>query len=353
VNPDLELGSYLTNEADFGHTARLLGAMEYRRGKGEARTIGVLNGYVTNEGDAWNYTLDALGLYYESARTAIRDEEVVIPPWSEVLELVDDDPPDVIADAIGPYLDSAQLLGQRTAELHVALASGTTETFAPEAFTTLYQRSLYQSMRAQVRPTLQMLRKAMGDLEERGVADAESVLGAENAILGRFDAVRTHRFDTSRIRVHGDFHLGQVLHSGRDFVIIDFEGEPSRSPTERRIKRSPLADVAGMLRSFQYAARAGLNAHAERGLVPQDQWEAFEARERAWQMWVTIRFLAGYLETADGTLLVPPDEDDLQVLLTAYALDKALYEVRYDLGHRPDWAPIPLHGIVQLLEGRS
>jgi len=353
MNPDLELGAYLTNEAEFAHTAPLLGAMEYRRGKGEARTIGVLNGYVTNEGDAWHYTLDALGLYYESARTSIRDEDVVVPRWSDVLDLVDEELPDIIADAIGPYLDSAQLLGQRTAELHLALASGGAEMFAPEAFTTLYQRSLYQSMRAQVRPTMQMLRKAMASFDGTGTADADTVMASENAILERFNAIRTHRIDTSRIRVHGDYHLGQVLHSGRDFVIIDFEGEPSRSPTERRIKRSPLADVAGMLRSFQYAARAGLVAHADRGLVPPEQWEAFEARERVWQMWVSIRYLAGYLETADGTLLVPPDEDDLHGLLTAYLLEKALYEVRYDLGHRPHWAPIPLHGIVQLLEGRT
>jgi maltose alpha-D-glucosyltransferase/alpha-amylase len=125
-----------------------------------------------------------------------------------------------------------------------------------------------------------------------------------------------------------------------------------RSPTERRIKRSGLADVAGILRSFQYAARAGLVAYADRGLVPAEQWPAFEARERAWQMWVTAGYLAGYLELAEGTPLVPADRGDLHALLTAYTLDKALYEVRYDLGHRPAWAPIPLRGIVQLLEGR-
>jgi maltose alpha-D-glucosyltransferase/alpha-amylase len=201
---------------------------------------------------------------------------------------------------------------------------------------------------------MQLLRRNIGELGEQATADGETVLGSETALLERFSAIRTHRIDTARIRVHGDYHLGQVLHSGRDFVIIDFEGEPSRSPTERRIKKSGLADVAGMLRSFQYAARAGLVAYAERGLVPPDQWGAFEARERVWQMWVTIAYLSGYLGLADGTPLVPSSVPDLHALLTAYALDKALYEVRYDLAHRPEWAPIPLHGIVQLLEnGRS
>jgi maltose alpha-D-glucosyltransferase/alpha-amylase len=176
------------------------------------------------------------------------------------------------------------------------------------------------------------------------------VLGLEAAIVERFAAVTHHRIETSRIRVHGDFHLGQVLHAGRDFVIIDFEGEPSRSPTERRIKRSPLVDVAGLVRSFQYAAHSALRAYADRGLVPVDQHDTFEQWARAWQLWVTTRFLAGYLGEADGTSLVPLDDDDQMALLTACTLDKALYEVRYDLAHRPDWASIPLHGIVQLLE---
>jgi maltose alpha-D-glucosyltransferase/alpha-amylase len=206
-------------------------------------------------------------------------------------------------------------------------------------------------MRAQIRPTLALIRRTMNLLDGEALVNAEQVLASESALLDRFAAIKDHRMEASRIRIHGDFHLGQVLHAGRDFVIIDFEGEPSRSPTERRIKKSGLADVAGMLRSFQYAARAGLMAHAERGLVPHDQWAAFETREQAWETWAGIRFLAGYLELADGTALVPPHENDLHALLTAYTLDKALYEVRYDLAHRPSWAHIPLHGIVQILEG--
>ena len=356
VNPELEIGEYLTDRAHFEHTAPLLGAMEYRRGKNEPRTISVINGYVMNEGDAWHYTLDALGIYYEDARTLAADDRLDIPGWGSLLDRLDAPVPDNLADAIGPYLDAAEVLGQRTAELHLALSDDDSNAFAPEPFTSLYQRSLYQSMRAQVRPTLQMVRRNLAELAEMGdsaAADGETVAGSEVALLETFAGVTNHRVDTSRIRIHGDYHLGQVLHSGRDFIIIDFEGEPSRSPTERRIKRSGLVDVAGMLRSFQYAARAGLLAFAERGMVPSDQWAMYERREQAWQMWVTTRFLAGYLGIADGTTLVPADEADVRMLLTAYALDKALYEVRYDLGHRPAWAPIPLRGIVQLLESAT
>jgi maltose alpha-D-glucosyltransferase/alpha-amylase len=359
VNPDLEMGEFLTDHAHFPHTAPLYGAMEYTRGRAEPRTIGLINAYVPNEGDAWRYTLDALGLYYERAVTALPDDALVVPAWSRVLDLAGEEPPGPVLDAIGPYLESVELLGRRTAEMHLALSGPEAEAsdaFRPEPFTTLYQRSLLQSMRAQVRPTLTLLRRALrqvGVEADGGRRDAEAVLASEAAISDRFSAINRHRLDVARIRIHGDFHLGQVLHAGRDFVIIDFEGEPSRSPTERRIKKTGLADVAGMIRSFQYASRAGLNAHAERGMVPHEQLAAYEDRERVWQVWATIRYLAGYLEIAGGSPLVPPDRQDLQDLLTAYVLDKALYEVRYDLAHRPHWAPIPLRGIVQLLADRA
>jgi maltose alpha-D-glucosyltransferase/alpha-amylase len=348
VNPDLEIGRYLT-EAGFSHSARLLGALEYQRGSSEPRTLGVLTQYVPNEGDAWHYTLDALGLFYESAMALLPDL-VEIPSWNATIDLIGTEPPDPTADAIGPYLDSAEMLGRRTAEMHEVLAAGQSDEFRPEPFTTLYQRSMYQSMRAQVRPTLALIRRMLDHYEGQERADAEFVLDSEAGLLDQFGAVRQHRIDASRIRVHGDYHLGQVLHAGRDFVIIDFEGEPSRSPTERRIKRSALTDVAGIVRSFQYASEAGLRDYTERGLVPAEHHDALAQRGQVWHRWVTIRFLSGYLDQAAGQLFVPSDLDDTRALLSAHVLDKALYEVRYDLGHRPDWAPIPLRGIVSILE---
>ncbi|MEI7592066.1 MAG: maltose alpha-D-glucosyltransferase [Actinomycetes bacterium] len=349
VNPDLEVGQYLTDRL-FAHSPRILGAIEYQAGQGEPRTLGVLNAYVPNERDAWHYTLDALGLFYESAMQMLPDESLDIPLWGSMLDYVGLAPPDDIADAIGPYLDSAVMLGRRTAELHVALAEGDTEAFRPEPFTTLYQRALFQSMRVQIRPTLQLIRRSLGQLTGQGRRDAELIVDSESAIIERFEAIRAHRIDASRIRVHGDFHLGQVLHAGRDFVIIDFEGEPSRSPTERRIKKSALTDVAGVVRSYQYASEAGLRAFADRGLVLPDQLDALARRGQAWQSWVTIRFLSGYLEQAAGQVFLPQDRNDIASLLVAHQLDKALYEVRYDLGHRPSWAAIPLRGIASMLD---
>jgi maltose alpha-D-glucosyltransferase/alpha-amylase len=350
VNPDLEIGQYLTDRG-FPHSARVLGALEYHSGRGEPRTLGVLTEYVPNEGDAWHYTLDALGLFYESAVQTLPEETLVVPPWESVLDQLDSPPPDPMADAIGPYLDAAEMLGRRTAELHAVLAEGDTDQFRPEPFTTLYQRSLYQSMRAQLRPTLQLIRRSLDGLEGGGRADAELVLDSEAELLAILASIRGHRIDASRIRVHGDYHLGQVLHAGRDFVIIDFEGEPSRSPTERRIKRSALTDVAGIVRSYQYAAEAGLRTYAGRGLVLSEHYDALARRGHAWQAWVTVRFLAGYLAEADGQPFVPSDRNDVHSLLSAHIVDKALYEVRYDLSHRPDWAPIPLRGLASMIEG--
>ena len=350
VNPDLEIGRYLTETADFHHTAPTVGAIEYQVGRKEPRTLAVVNGYVANEGDAWKYTLDALSLYYESVLTALPDEALVEPVWDDLLAGNEAEPPPPVADAIGPYLDSALQLGRRTAELHSALSQGIGEDFEPEPFTGLAQRSLFQGVRGQVRPTMSLIRRTLGQLAPDDAAMAEQVLAAEADIVERYAALRGPTVDATRIRIHGDLHLGQVLHAGRDWVIIDFEGEPSRSPTERRIKKSALVDVAGMVRSFQYAAEGGLRAHIDRGLASPEEEDLLAVRGRIWQLWVTTRYLAGYLAEADGDGYVPSDEADLAMLLRVLLLDKALYEVRYDLAHRPHWAGIPLAGVLQLLE---
>jgi maltose alpha-D-glucosyltransferase / alpha-amylase len=347
VNPDLELGRHLT-EQGFAHAARLLGSLEYHHGRDEPRTLAVLTEYVHNEGDLWHYTTDALGLFYEDALTG-EDPELDARPWDAQLEAVGSYPPPATADSIGPFLDTAHGLGRRTAELHVALATGDGDAFEPEPFTALYQRSLFQSLRSQTRATVQLLRRQLPGLEPHVAALAEELLAQEEAALDTFAAVTGRRFDATRIRIHGDYHLGQVLLAGRDFVIIDFEGEPSKSPSERRLKRSSLVDVAGMVRSFDYASRAALDSQAERGVTADPA--ALAARAAAWRTWVTTRFLTGYLEAAGDASFLPADPEERRVLLTAYVLEKALYEVRYELNNRPTWAHIPLEGALGVLGG--
>jgi len=357
VNPERELGQFLSDRyAQFPHVAPLLGSLEYQvPGAREPRTLAVANGYAANEGDVWRSTLDALSLFYEHALAAIPATQATEPPWASIVGLRHQQPPDHVAEAIGPYLDSAELLGTRTAGLHLTLASSADLAFVPEPFTSLYQRSVEQAMRSAVRPTLAQVRGALPRLraiDSRLAASAEVLVDALPQVLAVSGELRRGRLDAMRTRIHGDLHLGQVLRSGRDFVFIDFEGEPSRPPSQRRIKRSPLVDVAGMVRSFQYASHAGLVAMEERGLVTKRSYPALAARGRVWDTWVTVAYLRGYLDVMrnhDGPALLPATDGDVAVLLSAFVLDKALYEVRYELDHRPEWAGIPLAGVLRLL----
>jgi maltose alpha-D-glucosyltransferase/alpha-amylase len=352
INPDLEIGRFLTEKTSFNHIAPVAGALEYRRSKGEPVTIAILHGFVPNQGDAWNYTLDALGRYFE---TALAQPSTVRPELVQksLLALTEEQCPVLASELIGSYLASAQLLGQRTAELHLALASDTHDLrFAPEAFSTLYQHSIYQSMRSMAAQSFQLLRRHLKDLPEVVVSDAQKVLGLESEVLRRFRSVLQSKITAMRMRYHGDYHLGQVLYTGKDFVIIDFEGEPLRPLSQRRIKRSPLRDVAGMLRSFHYAAYTGLfdqrhkgmlNSHPE-GLAVLEPWARF------WHLWVSVAFTQTYLGVTQQARFLPRTRAELQILLDAYLLEKAVYELSYELNHRPDWVPIPLNGILQLLE---
>jgi maltose alpha-D-glucosyltransferase/alpha-amylase len=182
---------------------------------------------------------------------------------------------------------------------------------------------------------------------------AEKVLGLEEKILRRLRALLDRKIETARIRVHGDYHLGQVLFTGKDFVVIDFEGEPARSLSARRLKRSALVDVAGMLRSFHYAARSALRVRRQGGMVRPEDVAALEPWARFWSDWVASAFLRSYLSRARDACFVPADKDSLRALLDAHLLEKAIYEVSYELQSRPGWAGMPLAGVLEILEGQS
>jgi maltose alpha-D-glucosyltransferase / alpha-amylase len=177
------------------------------------------------------------------------------------------------------------------------------------------------------------------------------VLGLQQDIQERFRAIVDRRMTARRARYHGDFHLGQVLYTGRDFTIIDFEGEPARPLTERRLKRSPLLDVAGMLRSFHYAAYAALFAQQERGLISPDDPHG-ECWARFWHRWVSAAFLRSYFATIESSQVIPMDLTEREVLLDIFLLEKAIYELGYELNNRPDWVRIPLRGVLDLVSAQ-
>jgi maltose alpha-D-glucosyltransferase/alpha-amylase len=350
VNPDLEIGRFLT-EHDFRNSPPILGGIDYRRSRSQAMTVAILQGFVPNEGDAWSFTMHHLAGYFELA-TADR----AVPPEAAdtegLLAAARRGVPERVRDMMGGYLPSAQLMGQRTAELHRALAADADDAaFAPEPFGMLYQRSLIQSMRNLTRQSLQLLRRRLRDLPEDARADAQRVLALEPEILRRTRTTFERRISAMRTRLHGDLHLGQMLYTGKDFVIIDFEGEPARSLSERRLKRSPLRDVAGMLRSFQYAGQSALLKRLAGGQVRREDAVALAPWVRAWESWASAAFLGSYLEAAAGAAHLPPSREELGRMLDAYLIEKALYELGYELNNRPDWVHIPLRGIRQLMGG--
>jgi maltose alpha-D-glucosyltransferase/alpha-amylase len=352
INPDLEIGYFLTERAGFTHTPPVAGTIEYRTKKGESAAIGILQKFVPNEGDAWRHTLDALSLYFERAVTRdVGELKDVRPATPFVDQLQRATIPQFAAELVGPYLENVKLLGQRTAELHVALASNIEDPgFVPEPFSVLYQRSLYQSMRSHSAQMFQLLKGNLKTLRGSVLDDALKVLDSQNGVLNQFRSLLSRKIAANRTRVHGDFHLGQVLYTGKDYVIIDFEGEPARPLTERRIKRSPIRDVAGMLRSFHYAAYTSLFGKLGSATVRPEDLSTVEPWARAWSVWIGSTFLNSYLEHAVPGGFLPADRDEVNILLSVYLLEKALYELGYELNNRPDWVRVPIAGILQLLQ---
>ncbi|MBA2570688.1 MAG: putative maltokinase, partial [Chloroflexi bacterium] len=350
INPDVEVGRILT-EQGFAHTPAVCGWLEYAPSRGEAMAVGLLQAYVPNEGDVWQYTLDALGRYYERAVTAPMPPSDPGPVGAAALfSLATIAAPPDARETIGGYLETARLLGKRTAELHRSLADAGHEqpALAAEPFTQLYRRSLYQGMRAQVGEAFAQLRRRLGSLPEHVREPAERALAQETAVRDRLAGLLRAPMAASRIRIHGDYHLAQTLWTGRDVVVIDFEGEPGRPLSERRHKHSPLRDVAGMLRSFHYAAFGALQGTPGLGSVRPTDVLGLEAWARLWYAWVSAAFLGAYMESIEGAGILPADSGQVATLLDVLLVQKAAYELVYELNSRPDWVSIPLRGILEL-----
>jgi len=204
-------------------------------------------------------------------------------------------------------------------------------------------------MRNLVVHNFDLLRTQMHGLPPALQSDAQLVLNTQNALLARFQKLYTGRLDATRIRVHGDYHLGQVLSTGSDFIILDFEGEPARALSARRLKRSPLSDVAGMLRSFHYAVHTALRAQVSRTTLTPDSQRGIAAWAVYWHRWISATYLRGYLSKMADSHLLPSNRAELETLLEAYLLDKAVYEIGYELNNRVDWLAIPFSGYLQLM----
>jgi len=365
-NPDTEIGRFLTEVAHFPRIAPFLGDIRSLAAdgseSGEPTTLAMLQGLVPNEGDGWKWTLDELSRYFDSCATCPVPRDTGTYPSF----LADSPTSETAREHAGLYLEGAALLGRRTAEMHLALATPTEDpAFAAEPFTPADLAADSARIEAQLAHTLEALRRGMTGLATAGAdqnstpeTDTDStsdlaalILSQRRDLLARARLLAATPPESAgiRIRIHGDYHLGQVLRSRADFVILDFEGEPARTLAERRAKQSPLKDVAGMLRSFSYAAYAGLAAFTQRR-PPHSAADA-KALDGWTQLWLSAastEFLRAYKSTIAAAPRLLPEAAIAQSILNACLLEKALYELLYELNNRPAWVRIPLAGILAL-----
>ncbi len=339
INPDLEIVRFLSENTSFRNAPKYAGSIEYRDNEGKVTVFGLLQEKVENQGDSWVMTIDSVGRFYERVMAKAKKEK--LPKLVNRDAIKFEEAPELIQEFIGRgFYERVVRLGQRTAEMHLALASDSvTPAFAPEYFSANYQRSLYSSLRKLLRDRFKLLEQSLPKLNNETQKLAQEVLKMEDDILECFSQIYQTRISAIKTRIHGDYHLGQVLFTGKDFIIIDFEGEPGFSFSERRLKKNPLKDVAGMMRSFHYAAfgKILLNEnYREKDLEFLEQWA------EQWQHYVSRFYLGAYLEKM-GMEKSLSDEDE--VLIRTYLLEKAVYELGYELNGRPDWVNVPLRGI--------
>ncbi|MBW4578059.1 MAG: maltose alpha-D-glucosyltransferase [Tildeniella nuda ZEHNDER 1965/U140] len=377
IQPDLEVRQFLDEQQRFAFIPSIAGTLEYHRPNAEPMTVGILQEFIPDTRSAWDYTLDNLRDYFELVVMHPADIADAPMPSGSLLELLtaiateslttSPEATDVFfplpscpvtpsstqipaCKAINTYLANIQLLGQRTAELHLALASAPGKpAFTPEPFTSLYQRSIYQYSRNLSGHVFQSLKNRLSTLSPDTQRLANLVLQQHDACLQRFQLVLNHKITALRTRYHGDYHLGQVLYTGKDFYVIDFEGDPARSLSERRMKRSPLRDVAGMLQSFYYATNVALDREIESGMSQPEQRQQLQQWATFWHRWVSMTFLKEYLTTAKQSSFLPQTHQELQVLLDYYLVEQAIYDLGRELTNRSEQAHIPLRRILQLL----
>jgi maltose alpha-D-glucosyltransferase / alpha-amylase len=351
-NPDVEIGRFLTEVAHFPRIAPFLGEIDIIPAQGKKTTVAMLQGLVANQGDGWQWFLEQLAGFFASVEDLPALPEFPAPSFQNEKEILRE-----AVEYAGPSLEAAALLGRRTAEMHLALATPTEDSaFAAEPLSLDDLNSDSRRIDAQITSTLEALKTKLSTLKDLTADDAGLLLSRRMNLFARAHAITASTPTGQRIRIHGDYHLGQTLRvagatsESGDFVLLDFEGEPARTLAERRQKQSPLKDVAGMIRSFSYAAYASLDQSLTASREASRAVDAGNLTAWAilWQNSASAEFLRAYRETVKANPALLPSPEQSQSLLTAYLLEKALYELLYELNNRPAWLRIPLAGILTL-----
>src|SRR3989339_243761 len=342
MNPDLEIVKFISENTNFSNVPPFAGYIEYKKKNSKQVIMGMLQGFIPNRGDAWEYTVDSIKKYYEKIlKNKVKFENFNIP---QSIFATEQKIPGVIQKLIGQnYINMTKILGKRTGELHLALSSNKKDkNFSPEPITYSYQKTVVSSMKSQTCRVFGFLKGHFDNLKDNLKKDANEILKNESKIEEYYENLLKKKISATKIRIHDDYHLGQVLYTGKDFVIIDFEGEPARPLKERRLKKSPIKDIAGMLRSFHYATYNALfvQSLSEKEIAMLEPWA------EVWYLYMTGVFLKEYFKIVKNASFIPHKKEDIETMLNAFLIEKAVYELGYELNNRPDWVVIPLKALL-------
>lgn len=344
VSPDLEILRTLGERAPGAPLPQHLASLALRPRKGDAITLASVVSYMPNQGTAWQFIREELRRFYERAlATSLNLPKPPPRPPGTLVELAGLEAPAAARELLGSSLVAARLLGKRTADMHLAL--GTNDpAFAPEPYSALDQRSIYQTKRNLTGKVVRQVRSARmtGRLQELG----QQFLAREKDLYRRFEPLLSLKMTAQRQRIHGAYHLANLLWTGKDYVVVNFDGDLLRPLPERRRKRSPLRDVASMIRSFDYASSMALR---DESVVREADRAAAEPWTKLWNTWVTATFLSSYLEGMGTSPAIPRSRPELELLLDTQLLEKALDELGAEVGVRENWAFVSLRALLEML----
>ncbi|HEY2895283.1 MAG TPA: putative maltokinase [Pirellulales bacterium] len=344
INPDLEITGYLTAR-DFKYVAPLAGSFEFRPRGDSSWSLAVLQQYVPNRGDAWSYYLETVTDFVKRKISEQEWRQIEVRSSAEISAAARERLPQKVREVFAEFIPRVERLAERTAGLHIALASSTDDpAFTPEPFTRADHRRFREAAAALAREAFALLGRHLDDLKPEVRKRAESLLSAAPQFDRRYTSNEQPDVEVAKTRCHGDYHLGQVLVTADDYVIIDFEGEPARPLEERRRKQLALRDVAGMLRSFHY-----VGCTVASSMVDHRDAQKIERITAAWYFWMSVVFVAAYRRSAAGGVFLPANDEQFDAILSECLLEKATYELKYELNNRPDWVYLPVTALCELL----
>ncbi|MGA0559759.1 maltose alpha-D-glucosyltransferase [Larkinella sp. VNQ87] len=347
-NSDVEITRFLSQEAHFEHVPEFIGTIEWQSEKGRV-ALGMIEEMIEDHGDGRSFMLERINNYIERILARSRESLAMVcrqGSWHNPLEF--EELSDSCRELLGGTAsEEARLIGIRTGELHRALAATNHKDFAPEPFSLHYQRSLFAGMQSLVRESYDLLHQNLKELPDKIQQEAEPLLDKRQTILDTLRRIYSHKIDALKIRIHGNYHLGQVLLTGKDLAIQDFGGNPLLSVTTRRIKRSPLRDVTAMIRSFYYVAYEGFLSTNQ---VPKEEVDSLLPFADLWAYQISEIFLKAYLTTVQDQAFFPNDKADFQIMLETYLLERAIFDLNYELKNRPERALAPLRILKSVIE---